>query len=81
MSIQIFLVDGMSCKNCKAHVESEIKTIQGVEEVVADHLTGHVKVVGNQVSVEKIKAAIEDAGYRFKGSDRTTAPGSDHWLS
>ena len=81
MSIQMFLVEGMSCKNCKAHVENKIKTIQGVEEVVADHVTGHVKVVGDHLNVDLIKAAVERAGYRFKGTDKSTVPGSDLWLS
>jgi len=81
MSTQIFLVEGMSCKNCKAHVEKGIKTVDGIEEVVADHLTGQVKVTGNEVDVENIKAAVEKAGYRFMGSDKSSAPGSDLWLS
>ena len=81
MSTQIFLVEGMSCKNCKAHVESGIKTIHGVEEVVADHITGHVKVKGDHFDVEMIKSAVEKAGYRFKGTDKSVTPGSDLWLS
>ncbi|MCL6100885.1 MAG: heavy-metal-associated domain-containing protein [Bacteroidetes bacterium] len=81
MSTQIFLVEGMSCKNCKAHVESGIKTIPGVEEVVADHVTGHVKVKGDHFDAEMIKSAVEKAGYRFKGTDKSTSPGSDLWLS
>ena len=82
MSTQIFLVEGMSCKNCKAHVENGIKTIHGVEEVVADYVTGHVKVRGDHVDVQMIKTAGRTkAGYRFKGSDKSTVPGSDLWLS
>ena len=81
MSTQIFLVEGMSCKNCKGHVENGIKTIHGVEEVVADFVTGHVKVSGDHVDVQMIKSAVEKAGYRFKGSDKSTVPGSDLWLS
>lgn len=71
----------MTCKNCKAHVENGIKGIKGVDDVVADHLTGLVSVDGDQVSDEIIKTAVEKAGYVFKGSIKTTAPGSDLWLS
>jgi copper chaperone CopZ len=71
----------MSCKNCKTHVENGIKTIHGVEEVVADHITGHVKVKGDHLDVEMIKSAVEKAGYRFKGTDKSVTPGSDLWLS
>jgi copper chaperone CopZ len=81
MSSKIFLVEGMTCKNCKAHVENGLKGIQGIDEVNADLLTGLVTVNGNQVNDELIKTAIEKAGYRFKGSDKIGNPGSDHWLS
>ncbi len=81
MSTHIFIVEGMSCKNCKTHVENGIKTISGIEEVVADHVTGHVRVKGNHVNEEQIKSAVEKSGYRFKGAEKTTNPGSDIWLS
>ena len=71
----------MSCKNCKAHVENGIKIINGVEEVVADHVTGQVIVKGVQFNEDKVKTAVEKAGYRFKGPDKTATPGSDLWLS
>jgi len=81
MPAKIYLVEGMTCKNCKAHVENGIKGISGVEEVVADHITGLVTVDGDQVQDETIKMAVENAGYRFKGNATSTKPGSDHWLS
>jgi copper chaperone CopZ len=81
MSSKIFLVKGMTCKNCKAHVENGLKDLQGVDEVNADLLTGLVTVKGNHVSDELVKSAVEKAGYRFMGSDKSGTPGSDHWLS
>lgn len=81
MSTRIFLVEGMTCKNCKAHVENGIKTIHGIEEVVADFQTGEVKVKGSDIDADKIKTVVEKAGYRFKGPDKTIVPGSDLWLS
>lgn len=80
MSSKIFLVEGMTCKNCKAHVENGLKGIQGVDEVNADLLTGLVTVKGNYVNDDLIKSAVEHAGYRFKGSEKTGTPGSEHWL-
>lgn len=80
MSTQIFIVEGMSCKNCKAHVENGIKNINGVEEVVADHVTGQVIVKGDHFNEDKIKTAVEKTGYRFAGTAKTTSPGSEHWL-
>jgi copper chaperone CopZ len=81
MSIQIFIVEGMSCKNCKAHVENGIKAIAGIEDVVADFQTGHVKVKGSNIDADLIRIAVEKAGYKFKGTDKSAAPGSDLWLS
>lgn len=81
MSIQIFKVEGMSCKNCKAHVENGIRGIAGIEDVVADFQTGQVRVKGSNLNEETIRTAVEKAGYRFKGADKTAAPGSDMWLS
>lgn len=80
MSAKIFLVEGMKCKNCTAHVEKEIKQIQGIQDAIADFTTGHVSVKGDQVSEELIKLAVEKAGYRYKGVTKST-PGSDLWVS
>jgi copper chaperone CopZ len=77
----IFLVEGMTCKNCKAHVENGIKTIPGIEEAVADFQTGVVKVKGSDIDANKIKTVVEKAGYRFKGPEKANNPGSDMWLS
>lgn len=81
MSIQIFKVEGMSCKNCKAHVENGIKAIPGIEDVVADFQTGQVKVKGTIIDADLIRIAVEKSGYKFIGTDKSAAPGSDHWLS
>lgn len=81
MPAKIYLVEGMTCKNCKAHVESGIKVLAGVDGVVADYLTGLVTVDGAQVQDELIKTAIENAGYLFRGSAKSSVPGSDLWLS
>lgn len=81
MSTQTYIVEGMSCKNCKVHVENGIKTIVGVEEVVADHVTGQVIVKGDHINEDQVKVAVEKTGYRFIGADKTATPGSEHWLS
>ena len=80
MSVKIFLVEGMKCKNCTAHVEKEIKLIKGIQDAAADLTTGHVSVRGEQVSEEMIKLAVEKAGYRYKGVTKSS-PGSDLWVS
>lgn len=81
MSAKIFLVEGMKCKNCVAHVEKGIRALEGVEGVVADYVTGRVTVTGNPMNEELIKLAVEKSGYRFLGAAKSAAPGSDLWLS
>jgi copper chaperone CopZ len=81
MPVKIFIVEGMTCKHCKARVEKGIGEIPGVEEVIADYVTGQVSIDGSHISEEKVQSAVEEAGYRFKGAVDSTAPGSDLWLS
>jgi len=81
MSAKIFMVEGMKCKNCVAHVEKGIQALEGVEGVVADHMTGRVTVTGEGLSDEKIKLAVEKSGYRFQGPAKPGTPGSDLWVS
>ena len=65
--IQKFKVEGMTCKNCKAHVEKDISEIEGVENVSADLATGEVSVSGSEIDPQKVKNAVEKAGYIFVG--------------
>jgi copper chaperone len=81
MAIQIFLVGGMTCKNCKGYIETVVKNVDGVEEVQVDLTTGHVKVAGEHVNITSIKTVIEKGGYSFKGELKPSSPGSDLWLS
>ncbi len=67
MAFKTFLVEGMTCKNCKAHVEKSIKTITGVDDVIADVANGQVRVSGNEISNLKVKQMVEESGYLFKG--------------
>ncbi len=82
MNVRTFIVEGMTCKNCKAHVEREISKVEGVEEVVANLANGEVKVSGYSLDPEEIKAAVEKGGYSFKGEKKPESPeGSEHWFS
>jgi copper chaperone CopZ len=65
--VQKFKVEGMSCKNCKAHVEREILTIIGVNDAFADLDTGELSITGHNISTDQVKDAVERAGYLFIG--------------
>ncbi len=59
----ILKVEGMSCGGCENRVQNAVKTIEGVEEVVADHVNCTVTVKANNVDEAVIKEKIEDLGY------------------
>ena len=61
-----FGVDGMMCKNCKAHVEKALLEVKGVKSAVADLETKLVTVEAKE-SVEEstLKSAVEKAGYKI----------------
>ena len=60
----IIKVSGMMCGGCESRVQNAIKLLAGVEEVVANHEDGIVKVVSAEnVTIESVKEAIEDLGF------------------
>lgn len=58
-------VEGMTCESCATHIGIALKRIQGVYDANANYPAKNVKVVYNpkQVTVERIKQGIRDAGY------------------
>ncbi len=62
-----FKVEGMMCGGCENRVQNALKTIDGVENVKADHVTGNVTVTLNkEIDSSIIKEKIEDIGYEVK---------------
>ena len=60
-------VEGMMCGGCENRVQNALKTIDGVEKVVANHKNGTVTVTLNKpIDVNIIKEKIEDIGYDVK---------------
>ena len=57
-----YLVTGMSCAACQAHVEKAVKGVEGVESCSVSLLTNSMNVTGTADKAEIIKA-VEDAGY------------------
>jgi len=81
MTIKTFLVEGMTCKNCKTYIENSIKTIVGVDDVIADVTNGQVRISGYEINIVKVKELVEESGYHFKGEINVhTARNSDVWL-
>lgn len=57
-----YKVTGMMCNHCKAHVETAIKSVEGVSYVEVDLATGTASVE-DEVSAEAVIKAVEAAGY------------------
>ncbi len=67
MKETIIKVEGMVCGGCENRVKNALKTIEGIEEVFADHQTGTVKVTSkNEVDENAMKEKIEDIGFEVK---------------
>ena len=57
-------VSGMVCGGCENRVKNAVNSIEGVEEVAADHTSGIVTIKANEdVLEEKVKERIEDIGF------------------
>lgn len=62
-------IEGMMCTGCENRVQNALKTIDGVEEVKANHQDGTVRVKANDnVELSAIKEKVEDIGYEVKES-------------
>lgn len=64
----VIAVEGMTCEGCAAQLNVALKRLKGVISAEANYPQKNVKVVYNpkQVTVERIKKAIYDAGYTPK---------------
>lgn len=59
-------VNGMMCGGCENRVKNSLKTIEGINEVEADHTTGLVTIESSKdISLEVIKERIEDLGFEL----------------
>lgn len=60
----IINVKGMVCEGCENRVKNALKSITGINEVIAEHKKGQVKVLANaEVKEKDIKDKIEDIGF------------------
>lgn len=67
MKETIIKVDGMICNGCENRVQNAIKTLEGVEKVVANHTNGTVTITSrNELEENVMKEKIEDLGFKVK---------------
>ncbi|GAA0775272.1 cation transporter [Clostridium subterminale] len=60
------LIEGMSCKNCVAHVKNALEELSGVSEVEVN-LEGKYALVEATESDDVLRATIEEEGYDVVG--------------
>jgi copper chaperone CopZ len=58
-----YSVPGMTCDHCKNAVNSELRSVAGVETVEVDLDTKLVTVSGENLDDRALRSAIEEAGY------------------
>ncbi len=65
-------VGGMSCAACVVRVEKALAGLEGVEQAAVNFATEKAQVVydPSRVDLAKIREAVEEAGYQFRGIDR-----------
>lgn len=58
------MVEGMTCGHCQKAVKDALVELQGVNKVNVDLDTGKVSVEGQGLEDDKLKEAIDEAGYQ-----------------
>jgi copper chaperone len=60
----IYTVPGMHCGHCERAVSEEVSAVSGVESVAVNLDSKSVTVVGTALDDAKLRAAIDEAGYK-----------------
>ena len=59
-------VEGMMCNHCKMHVEKALLSVKGVTYAEADLIKNSALVRGENLDIEELKKAVNEAGYVAK---------------
>jgi copper chaperone len=68
MAELIYRVPGMHCGNCERAVKRELAQVDGVDSVEVDLEAKLVLVRGHDLADEKLRAAIDEAGYEAEAA-------------
>ena len=64
----VYTVEGMHCNHCKAACEQSVGKVKGVVSCEATPATNTLVVTGTAAETD-IRAAVEQAGFEFKGTE------------
>ena len=61
-----FMVEGMTCASCQAHVQNAVEKLDGIKEVNVNLLSNSMVVNfdDNTISINEIENAVQKAGYK-----------------
>lgn len=60
-------VKGMICEGCEKRVENVLKEIEGIQEVIANHISGIVEIKADkEIEKEIIKEKVEDLDFEVE---------------
>jgi copper chaperone len=62
-----YSVPGITCEHCRTAISNEVGAVAGVETVEVDLDRKLVAVRGHSLVDERLRAAIDDAGYDVEG--------------
>jgi len=64
----IIKVNGMMCEGCENRIKNTLNSIDGVENVEANHLIGIIEVLATEnISKNYLEEKIEDIGFEVVG--------------
>jgi copper chaperone len=58
-----YRVPGINCARCGMSIREEVSEVDGVEDIDVDLEAKVVTIRGRELSDERLRAAIEEAGY------------------
>lgn len=58
-----YSVPAIHCAHCGMSIREEVSEVEGVEDVEVDIDTKVVTIRGHELADEKLRAAIQEAGY------------------
>ena len=61
------IVEGMTCNHCKMNIENSINQHAGIKKVIANIKNGEVTLIAEDIDLNKVKSAVENIGYKYKG--------------
>ncbi len=67
------IIKGITCNNCKIKIESNLKKIDGIDQVEIDIKSSEVKISGDEIETTQIQKMVEDLGYDYQGEKKHNA--------